>query len=90
MEQSLSPPEFSGLPIQSEWSFLRLSRVHVTHRRRRRRRRRRGALCLSTEDKESEGGGGKLKESLSRTRMSALRLHARSSDERARNGSNIA
>lgn len=87
MEQSLSPPEFSGLPIQSEWSFLRLSRVHVTHRR---RRRRRGALCLSTEDKESEGGGGKLKESLSRTRMSALRLHARSSDERARNGSNIA
>lgn len=87
MEQSLSPPEFSGLPIQSEWSFLRLSRVHVTHRR---RRRRRGALCLSTEDKEGEGGGGKLKESLSRTRMSALRLHARSSDERARNGSNIA
>ena len=86
MEQSLSPPEFSGLPIQSEWSFLRLSRVHVTHRR----RRRRGALCLSTEDKEGEGGGGKLKESLSRTRMSALRLHARSSDERARNGSNIA
>lgn len=89
MEQSLSPPEFSGLPIQSEWSFLRLSRVHVTHRRRRCRRRR-GILCLSTEDKEGEGGGGKLKESLSRTRMSALRLHARSSDERARNGSNIA
>lgn len=32
----------------------------------------------------------KLKESLSRTRMSALRLHARSNDEHARNGSNIA
>lgn len=46
LEQSLSPPEFSGLPIQSEWSFLRLSRVHVTHRRR--------ALCLSTGDKEGE------------------------------------
>lgn len=55
VEQSLSPPEFSGLPIQSEWSFLRLSRVHVTRRRPR--------LCLSTEDKGDRGGGGGMESS---------------------------